>query len=710
MSQDTDARGARRENRSKSKERGGGVVAASAPLANEFLEDELADGSAQPSGNSGSSGAIISQDQSTIVPNQQTGIGTGLPGDLPPAPQAVAVVSSLDQLPPDQLAPSSRIQHAHPANVQAVPPNVPVQQLLQGEGVYHFDANAFQRFLEYERRQRELQQQFELRQLEHERQGRAPYERQCLQRQDWETLSAQQAFEHNSENIQPHNSEPPHTHRAPWVYHQRSASPGQDLPGDQAAVGHHENSPSRYVVNISSSSSSSAGSAERRTSRQDPTVRSDRPVITLHDTPQPSPSFYQQHEQRDGAHGGDSSDDVPLVQRNRNSSKGSDDSGASNRSKNRVSWQATQMGFAGIRCPMCGVVYQDMEEHNPFTCRHRNDGFTRTQAEKNWLADFSALTRAWKAQAPPAEQRPPLPNITLLEPAGGAAAPHTSRQRATKASDPRQKVRQDEQQARQAGVIQLGGNEQDRRDAREDAALESEHTSDNQVDSASSSSWIPTTSESSLSSYQQGRQEIKNMQQAMAEQTTLMQRQSAEMHAMMMRMQDQHHAALQQILQHQQGPMQVPVPMPIPPIFMPPFGFVPNGPMPTHMMFPNDASRFPPAHDRDLPFVSQPPHMQMYGPDGDFTHGGQQHQAPNSNERVRFQPAANHVENAGMAGAPELAPEQLGKVVEFQKHVKTYNAYAMKAVSKGVAELYCPGASNCVGVDTVATTGSSLLP
>jgi hypothetical protein len=50
-------------------------------------------------------------------------------------------------------------------------------------------------------------------------------------------------------------------------------------------------------------------------------------------------------------------------------------------------------------------------------------------------------------------------------------------------------------------------------------------------------------------------------------------------------------------------------------------------------------------------------------------------------------PAANHVEQAGMSGAPELAPEQLGKAVEFQKHVKVYNAYAIKAVSKGEPHL-----------------------
>jgi hypothetical protein len=40
-----------------------------------------------------------------------------------------------------------------------------------------------------------------------------------------------------------------------------------------------------------------------------------------------------------------------------------------------------------------------------------------------------------------------------------------------------------------------------------------------------------------------------------------------------------------------------------------------------------------------------------------------------------------------MSGAPELAPEQLGKAVEFQKHVKVYNAYAIKAVSKGEPHL-----------------------
>jgi hypothetical protein len=178
MSKDAaDARGARRENRSKSKERGQGFGSASAPVANEFLEDDLAGGSAQPSRNIEGGGANSSQDQTTVLPTQQAGGGNSQQGDLPPASTQAAAMKLLPNRPPPEQPTTSRLQHAQPANALAVPPNVQVQQLLQGDGVYHFDASAFQRFLEFERRQHELQQQFDRRQLELERQGRAPYER-----------------------------------------------------------------------------------------------------------------------------------------------------------------------------------------------------------------------------------------------------------------------------------------------------------------------------------------------------------------------------------------------------------------------------------------------------------------------------------------------------------------------------------------------------
>lgn len=40
-----------------------------------------------------------------------------------------------------------------------------------------------------------------------------------------------------------------------------------------------------------------------------------------------------------------------------------------------------------------------------------------------------------------------------------------------------------------------------------------------------------------------------------------------------------------------------------------------------------------------------------------------------------------------MSGAPELALDQIGKVAEFQKHVRNYNAYALKAVSRNEPHL-----------------------
>jgi hypothetical protein len=343
---------------------------------------------------------------------------------------------------------------------------------------------------------------------------------------------------------------------------------------------------------------------------------------------------------------------------------------------------------------VCGVTYQNPDEHNPFTCRDKNDGFNRSEAERQWLLDFSALTRAWRARAPHQELQPTVPNVRLLDAGNGNAVPIT--RVSTQHRDITNHVRLDEQRARKAGVIHLGSDTQDRRDAREDAALESAHSSDAYTTSVSSSSWVPTTSESSLSSYQTHHREFKILQQTVATQSAQMERQRQEFQDALSRMQEQHLQAIQQMQTQQQTAQ--PSPMFMPPL-MPPYGFIPNGPMTPNMIFPmanpiypgisDQPQQYHAAHTRRVPIHAlnedpflgdaQPhaaPHWQSMIPPGDLAH-----------ERIQFQPAANHVEHAGMAGAPELAPDQLGKIAEFQKHVKTYNAYAMKAVSKGETHL-----------------------
>jgi hypothetical protein len=529
----------------------------------------------------------------------------------------------------------------HPANVQLVPPDAQIRELLAGDGVYHFNSETFQRFLEFERLQK-------------------------ITQPSSETLN------------QPRNSEPQgasdnYDNAAP---ERRSQSPSQPrLAASPLTASRGE------IVTISSSSSSSENRSQSQRGG----------IITLHDTPPASSGHRSQN--------GDSSDDVPLVQRGNRASRGgssrnaSDDSGTSGKGRSRVSWREIQMGYSGTRCPVCGVTYRDPDEHNPFTCRDRNDGFNRSEAERQWLADFSALTRAWRSSAPQHEQQPPLPNVTLIEPEGGAATLQprpemgATVQRArvsTHSHDVTSHVRRDEQRAREAGTIHLGSNAQDRRDAREDAALESAHSSDAHTSaSTSSSSWVPTTLESSLSAYQN--RELKSMQEAMAAQTAQFERQRQDFQMAMTRMQEQHMQAMQQ-LQSQQHVFAQP-----PPMFMPPYGFIPNGP-PMQPFFPMQPSAFPSQFDQGL-HTSDPPINRLPAshavaesvPASVPFHAALPHPSytgDHSRERLQFTPAANHVEHAGMAGAPELEPEQLGKVAEFQKHVKTYNAYAMKAVGK----------------------------
>jgi hypothetical protein len=188
------------------------------------------------------------------------------------------------------------------------------------------------------------------------------------------------------DEVQPRSSEP-----------HSSADSSQNAPAPVPPLASQPRSPASSqlaqseVVQVDSSSSE-----ERATSQQGG-------VVTVRDTPHQSPG-HQHHAS------GDSSDDVPLMQRSARTSRVNSDEGsnASSRGRSRVSWQEVQLGYSGIRCPMCGITCQGPDEHNPFTCRDRNDGFTRSEAERQWLLDFSALTRAWRARTLHQEEQPPM--------------------------------------------------------------------------------------------------------------------------------------------------------------------------------------------------------------------------------------------------------------------------------------------------------------
>jgi hypothetical protein len=159
------------------------------------------------------------------------------------------------------------------------------------------------------------------------------------------------------------------------------------------------------------------------------------------------------------------------------------------------------------------------------------------------------------------------------------------------------------------------------------------------------------------------RRELQQQGEVVNQQREEMRQMLAQMQQQQVQMQQQQQLQLQQ---HQQLQMRM----------MPPFML----PLPPYM------GGFPPPvlqhHDPDglsagMPhrYVESLPHPPPpIWPTYDATEA-----APTSNG---FVPAANHVQQAGMSGAPELAPEQLGKIPEFQAHVRNYNAYAMKAVSR----------------------------
>jgi hypothetical protein len=260
-------------------------------------------------------------------------------------------------------------------------------------------------------------------------------------------------------------------------------------------------------------------------------------------------------------------------------------------------------------------------------------------------------------------------------------------------------VRRDEAVARQSGVVHLGSSPKaqalkDQQDAAEDAALDPS-SSDGYTSSATSSSYRPSTSESSLSSYNQSKQEISSIRRELQQQTELATQQREEMRRMMVQLQQQqaqmHHQQQMQLQQQQQMHMRMlpPFVFPIPPFpgTFPshPDNGAPSGvgewhgdPDPRYVPQWFGASAVQPAtaHMERLPPPLQSFAQPLLTPVGE-----------GSSTRSGFVPAVNHVQHAGMSGAPELTPEQLGKIPEFQTHVRNYNAYALKAVARSEPHL-----------------------
>jgi hypothetical protein len=441
-----------------------------------------------------------------------------------------------------------------------------------------------------------------------------------------------------------------------------SSAPQAANPATQSSL---DRAPTDVV--IVTSSSSSPGEAPPR-----------RNIVVL-DSPEAEHS-----EQRQSVN----SDDVPLVQLRRDARSSDEGTDGSKGSKSRVSWQDRQRGFSGHRCPLCGFVYDNPEDHNPFMCTHKNDNFTRTTEEWRWLDQFFAMQRAWGRSGPRQQQIPQLPQLPnvvpppLPQPVGGAArAPHTTSARA--------QVRRDEAVARQAGVVNLGSSvagqvTRDQLDAAEDAALEVAYSSDGYSSSVTSSSYRPSTSSSSLSSFnqRQSSQELANLERRLQEQNDQIHRQHEEIQRMMASMQQQQMQFQQQQMHMRMMP---PVMLPMPP--MPPFpGFGPlyqdQGGAPFGNSEPSSGGHMPDWPGGN-PFPGMPPSHSFYHPQPpaypSFPNGGA---TEGTIARTGFSSSASHVHQSGMSGAPELAPEQLGKIPEFNAHVKNYNAYALKAVAR----------------------------
>jgi len=397
------------------------------------------------------------------------------------------------------------------------------------------------------------------------------------------------------------------------------------------------------------------------------------------------------------------SDDVPLTQRTQQrasaQASGSDDSA---RSRSKVSWTDIQRGYSGHRCPVCGFVYEHEDDHNPFACTHLQD-IPRSQAERNWVAQFHAMKRAYRDINPITVHQPPLPIASVIHrPSPGARAGGAAQRPVLPTAPPAQTVRQgggakdsaghlshstpplpglnhrsaidevraDERRARDAGVRDLGGSTADRRDQIEDAAHESDGTHSSSQ-TPSSSSWHPSTSESSLSSYRQNRNEITALRNEL-------QQQRQEFQSAMASMSQQPRFLPPQMSQ-----------MPYMPQFFHP------GMMPMPYFNPSEQrydEAFNHQHQSEHhPYPQFPTPHPSFGPSpagGDHFSGssvqpGHFPQMPlSSTARPGYSPAISHLEQAGMKGAPEMKEDDLGKIKEFQEHVKSFNQYALRAVGR----------------------------
>ena len=623
--------------RSKSKERATLPVIASAASPNEFmLSDEEAGGSARSATFTGAEEARPSHANASSTLQLDDSVNRVMLTDSFPPPSTVATQanagtpggdpsSSTAAETPHSVVSSARGQSASVCVTTSKAEQI--RQLLSEDGIERVDFDAFRRFLEYEKKQQSHQP----------------------------SSAATPAIEPAS--------------------HLRQVLPQQAMQhGDSSSLNRVQMAD---VVNVSSSSSSPSVDSHHM-------GNASQGIIVLGD----SPNSQARHQ------ASVSSDDVPLAHLHRNSRSSDEGTDGSRGSKNRVSWTDVQRGYSGQRCPVCGLVYSSPDEHDPFRCTHKNDNFSRTTEEWRWLNQFTALQRSWNRAAPQQQQHPPLPNVI------GPPMPNpAARQTTSQSGSSRSAVRRDEAAARRAGVITLGDSLQDRatndqQDADEDAALEHASSSDGCTSSVTSSSYRPSTSESSFSSYNPSRQEIATIRRELQQQSESVRHQQEEMQRMMARM---HHEQMQFRMQFQQQQMQMrmmpPFMFPMPP-FPGPFPVQPDDGLslaagdwqgeqaPRYVpMWPGPSmSHVPHQHvEQSLPPHLQSPAQSSFAPtrappEGSFTRSG-------------FVPAANHVQQAGMSGAPELTPEQLGKIPEFQAHVRNYNAYALKAVARGEPHL-----------------------
>jgi hypothetical protein len=625
--------------RNKSKESDASHANAPADVPNEFmLSDEEVGGSTRSAASTGAGEAYPSQANASPTLQSGDSVNRAVPTDpFHPTPADASQANAGTQggnlsAPTGTGPPQSAISNVRGQNASAretLSDTEKLRQLLSEDGIQRVDFDAFRRFLEYEKRQQNHQQP------------------------STSTLAIEPAS------------------------HLRQVSPQQAKQhGDSSSLNRVQTTD---VVHVASSSSSPSVDSQRNGSTA-------RDIIVLADSPDP------QARQQASV----SSDDIPLAQLPRTSRSSDEGTDGSRGSKNRVSWTDVQRGYSGQRCPMCGLVYSSSDEHDPFRCTHKNDNFSRTTEEWKWLDQFTALQRSWSRAAPHHQQHPQLPNV-MGPPIPTPAA--TTRQPTSHSTSARSAVRREEAAARRAGVITLGDRlheraANDQLDAEEDAALENASSSEGYTSSVTSSSYRPTTSESSLSSYNPSRQDIANMRRELQQQSESVRHQQEEIQRMMARM---HHEQMQFQMHFQQQQMQMRM--------MPPFMFpMPPFPGPVQTQ-PDDglslaagdwqseqAPRYVPTwHGPSMSHVphqnmehSLPPHLQSPAQpslapssaplEGSFTRSG-------------FVPAANHVQQAGMSGAPELTPEQLGKIPEFQTHVRNYNAYALKAVARGEPHL-----------------------